>query len=320
MKFDGEASGSGNGFVHEALIYGSEQEFMDVAFPFVTEGISADEPTLVVVEDRHVENLRAALGGTPTGVTLYAVEQWYETSARTREKFARWAAEHADRGRARLIGEPPWAIGHEAQVRDWARHESVINVAFADQRVTFICPYDGQALPAEILGHARSTHPEIVDPDGASESAAYEDPLEFCRGLDAAVRRPRGEPAVELSFGSDSLSAVRRGIWSFAGTAGLDRPRADELMLAVNEIATNAVVHGRSPAMLRIWHVDGEVIVEVSDAGDGIRDVLAGQLMPSPSRPGGRGLWLSRLLCDAVEVRNGSGCTVALHANAPSAG
>ena len=47
----------------------------------------------------------------------------------------------------RLIGEPPWAIGHEAQVRDWARHESVINVAFADRQVTFICPYDAQALP-----------------------------------------------------------------------------------------------------------------------------------------------------------------------------
>ena len=99
MKFDGEASGLGNGFVHEALIYGSDQEFMDVAFPFVTEGISSDEPTLVAVQDRHVENLRAALGGIPTGVTLYAVEQWYETSARTREKVARWAAEHADRGR-----------------------------------------------------------------------------------------------------------------------------------------------------------------------------------------------------------------------------
>jgi anti-sigma regulatory factor (Ser/Thr protein kinase) len=320
MKLDREASGPGNGFVHEALIYGSDQEFMDVAFPFVTEGISSDEPTLVAVQDRHVENLRAALGGTPTGVKLFPVEQWYETSARTREKFARWAAEHADGGRTRLIGEPPWAIGHEAQVRDWARHESVINVAFADRQVTFICPYDAQSLPADVLGYARSTHPEIVDSDGVSESAAYENPLEFCRRLDAAVRRPRGEPSVELSFGPDGLSAVRRAMGSFAGAAGLDRTRAGELMLAVNEIATNAVVHGRSPATLRIWHADGEVIVEVSDEGDGIRDVLAGQLMPSPSRPGGRGLWLSRLLCDAVEVRNGSGCTVALHANAPSAG
>jgi anti-sigma regulatory factor (Ser/Thr protein kinase) len=320
MKLDRAASGPGNGFVHEALIYGSDQEFMDVAFPFVTEGISSDEPTLVAVQDRHVENLRAALGGTPTGVKLFPVEQWYETSARTREKFARWAAEHADGGRTRLIGEPPWAIGHEAQVRDWARHESVINVAFADRQVTFICPYDAQSLPADVLGYARSTHPEIVDSDGVFESAAYENPLEFCRRLDAAVRRPRGEPSVELSFGPDGLSAVRRAMGSFAGAAGLDRTRAGELMLAVNEIATNAVVHGRSPATLRIWHADGEVIVEVSDEGDGIRDVLAGQLMPSPSRPGGRGLWLSRLLCDAVEVRNGSGCTVALHANAPSAG
>jgi anti-sigma regulatory factor (Ser/Thr protein kinase) len=318
MNSDGGAFGPGNGFVHQALIYGSDREFMDVAFPFVTEGISADEPILVAVQDRHVENLRAALGGTPTGVTLYAVEQWYETSALTREKFARWADEHADRGRARLIGEPPWAIGHEAQVRDWARHESVINIAFADRRVTFICPYDAQALPGEVLGHAGSTHPKIVDSGGVAESDAYEDPLEFCRRLDAAVRRPGGEPSVELSFGPDGLSAVRRATGSFGRTAGLERTRADDLVLALDEIATNALVHGRSPATLRIWHEDGEVIVEVSDVGDGVRDVFAGQLKPSPNRPGGRGLWLCRLLCDAVEVRNGSGCTVSLHASVPA--
>ena len=56
------------------------------------------------------------------------------------------------------MGEPPWALGHKARVRDWARHESVVNVAFASLPVTFICPYDAQALPQEVLNHARK-HP-----------------------------------------------------------------------------------------------------------------------------------------------------------------
>jgi hypothetical protein len=45
---------------------------------------------------------------------------------------------------------------------------------------------------------------------------------------------------------------------------------------------------------------------------------LAGQLRPPTQGVGGRGLWLTRLLSDAVEIRNGNGCTVAIHATAPA--
>jgi anti-sigma regulatory factor (Ser/Thr protein kinase) len=323
MQFNGEASGPGNGFIHQALIYGSDEEFMDVAVPFIEGGLRSKQPTMVTVQGRHVDNLRAALGGTPAGVTFRPVEDWYETSARTREKFARWVAEETDAGhsqfqvngrRVRVISEPPWAVGREAQIRDWARHESVINVAFAGQPVTFLCPFDARVLPQEVIGHACATHPEIVDADGISASGSYEDPLVFCRRLDSAVKPHHGRPAMEVGFGLEDLPMVRRLIGSFATDAGLPESRADELVLAVNEIATNAVIHGRSPTTVRIWDADDEVVVEVADAGDGIRDVLAGQLTPPTAGLGGRGLWLTRLLCDAVELRNGTGCTVTMHA------
>jgi anti-sigma regulatory factor (Ser/Thr protein kinase) len=314
------------GFVHQALIYDSDEEFMDVVMPFIEEGVIAKEPTLVAVQERHVENLRAALGGAPAGVTLFSTEQWYDTSARTREKYARWVAENTNGSdkdhrrmdtRARLVGEPPWAIGHEAQVRDWARYESVLNVAFAEYPVTLICPYDASALPADIIRHARSTHPEIVDAEETMPSESYEDPVEFCRRLDSFVSPPPGVPDAEISFGLADLPAVRRTIGSLTIDAGLVRTKADEMVLAVNEIATNAVVHGRSPAALRIWRTGGEIIFEVSDSGEGIKDVLAGQLTPDVAGPGGRGLWLTRLVADAVEIRNGTGCTVTIHAAAP---
>jgi anti-sigma regulatory factor (Ser/Thr protein kinase) len=315
MQFSGEASVPNSGFTHQALVYGSDREFIDVAVPFVEAGLSEGQPTLVAVQDRHVENMRAALGDPAEGLTLCPVEDWYETSARTREKFSRWAAEQTDRGgRARLMGEPPWALGHEAQVRDWARHESVINVAFAGQPVTFVCPYDARALPEQVLGHARATHPEIVDADGVSASASYEDPIDFCRRIDSMAEAQHGEPEMELSFGLQELTGVRRTLWSFARDAGMAGWRADELVLAVNEITTNAVIHGEPPTTLRVWHGDDEIVVEVADAGDGIRDALAGQLTPPPTNLGGRGLWLTRLLSDAVDVRTGEGSAVTIRA------
>jgi anti-sigma regulatory factor (Ser/Thr protein kinase) len=316
MQWNGEASDPEAGFIHQAMIYGSDQEFMDVARPFIEDGLEMQEPTLVAVQDRHVESLRGALGGAPDGVTLYPVEDWYETSARTREKFARWAAERTERGgRVRLIGEPPWALGHEAQVRDWARHESVINVAFEDRPVTFICPYDARALPDQVLGHAHGTHPEIVDGAGTAPSPAYEDPLDFCARLDTSVDGPAAEPAIELEFNLEDLPTIRRVVGSFALDARLEVTRTEALVLAVNEITTNAVIHGRPPATVRLWNADGEVVVEVADRGDGIRDVLAGQLTPSTVSRDGRGLWMARQLSDAVEVSSDeTGCSVTLRA------
>jgi anti-sigma regulatory factor (Ser/Thr protein kinase) len=321
----GEASDPQRGFVHQALIYDSDQAFIDVSLSFVREGIEAGEPTLVAVQRRNVDNLREALGGAD-GVTLLSVEQWYETSARSRDKFARWASAHLTNGghkhrrrinRVRLIGEPPWAVGNDAQVRDWARHESVINVALDGLPVTFICPYDARELPDGIIEHARATHPEIVDQSGTVSSAAYEDPREFCRRLDSEVRAPYGTTVTELTFALGDLAAVRRVVESAVVGAGLPAARVGEMVLAVNEIATNAVIHGRPPAMLRVWKPEGELVFEVSDAGEGIRDVLAGQLGPAARGLSGRGLWLTRLLSDAVEVRNGDGCAVSIHATAP---
>jgi anti-sigma regulatory factor (Ser/Thr protein kinase) len=318
QKNNGEASAPDVAFVHSALIYASDEEFMEVALPFVEQGVTSGEPTLVAVQARNVENLRAALGGEPGGVTLLSTEEWYETSARTRDKFVRWTAERTGSERVRLIGEPPWAIGNAAQIRDWARYESVINVAFAGLPVTLICPYDVRRLPPQILEHARSTHPAIVGPDGGVPSETYEDPLEFCGRLNSQVEPPRGEPATALAFNLADLRGVRLLVTSMAIASGLPGSRADELALAVNEIASNALVHGSPPTCLRVWQRDGELICEVSDAGEGIKDVLVGQLRPPPEGIGGRGIWLARMVCDAVEIRNGAGCAVSIHATTPA--
>ena len=44
----------------------------------------------------------------------------------------------------------------------------------------------------------------------------------------------------------------------------------------------------------------------MSDSGAGIEDPLAGQLIPPLEGIGGRGIWLARMLSDAVEIRSGA--------------
>jgi anti-sigma regulatory factor (Ser/Thr protein kinase) len=120
------------------------------------------------------------------------------------------------------------------------------------------------------------------------------------------------DPAIEVQFGLADLGGIRHLVHRATLDAGLPEPKAEELVLAVNEITTNAVVHGRPPAVLRLWTSGEEVVCEISDAGPGIEDPLAGQLVPAPDRNAGRGLWLARLLCDAVEIRNEGGSVVSL--------
>jgi anti-sigma regulatory factor (Ser/Thr protein kinase) len=320
MASCGDGSRAASSFLHSALIYATDQEFMDVALPFVEHGIARSEPALVAAHGRNVENLRSALDAEPDAVTLLSVDEWYESAARTRDKFARWASERiGGHPRVRLIGEPPGETGNEAHVRDWARHESVINVAFAGMPVTFICPYDARALPVETIEHAQSTHPTIAAAEAWIESAGYQDPVQFCSRLNDRIKRPAGEPSIELEFGLADLGRIRQLVHGAAIDAGLPEERAEGFGLAVNEVATNAILHGRPPATLRIWESAEEVLCEVGDAGPGIDDPLAGQLVPPPDGIGGRGLWLARLVCDAVEIRSDGGSTVSLHMAAGAA-
>jgi len=127
------------------------------------------------------------------------------------------------------------------------------------------------------------------------------------------------EPQVDVEFGLADLADLRRTVTTRAKRVGLPKSRADELALAVNEVATNAIVHGAPPASLRIWARAREIVFEVTDAGPGIHDARAGRKRPAVDSLGGRGLWLARRLCDAIEIGNGTGCTVTMHAFAPAA-
>jgi anti-sigma regulatory factor (Ser/Thr protein kinase) len=112
-----------------------------------------------------------------------------------------------------------------------------------------------------------------------------------------------------MVFGLDDLPQVRRTTRQWAGQAGLVGDRAGDFVLAVHEVAANAVLYGSPVAQLVLRVAAGGVAeAEVSDRGCW----LPGAGPPAPVTRGGVGLRVVRMLCDEVEVRARSAGTTVL--------
>jgi anti-sigma regulatory factor (Ser/Thr protein kinase) len=109
------------------------------------------------------------------------------------------------------------------------------------------------------------------------------------------------------------LPEVRAEVRAHARAAGLSQARADDLVLAVSEVAANTLRHTPGPGVLRIWHDDTEIVCEIRDEGI-IADPMAGRRTPLPGALDGHGLWLVHQVCDLVELSSGAGgTTVRMH-------
>src|SRR6266481_5226802 len=80
-----------------------------------------------------------------------------------------------------------------------------------------------------------------------------------------------GTPILDQAFDAGSLYALRAAVAAHVSQAGLAPGRSDDLVIAVHELAANAVRHGAGHGRLRIWRSDQALLCEVSD--DGLPDV-----------------------------------------------
>jgi len=92
---------------------------------------------------------------------------------------------------------------------------------------------------------------------------------------------------------------ARRFVGDTVERWGLPGSTADDLVLMVSELVTNAVVHGRPPIELRLRHTGSHVVVEVLDGAT----FLPRRLRPTPDDEHGRGLQLVALLADRWGTR-----------------
>jgi anti-sigma regulatory factor (Ser/Thr protein kinase) len=303
--------GSG-GFRHEALLYAGTDDFLDGAVPFLRAGARAGDAMLVVVSAAKIELLREALGPDAADVTFADMSRVGSNPARIIPAW-RDFVDANPRQRLRGIGEPIWAGRSAAELVECQRHEALLNLAFAEtDGFTLLCPYDVDALDPAVIEKAHESHPMLAQAGSAFPSGRYVD----VGAVAAPFAEPLADPpdeAQRMGFDGDTLGAVRRLVAARAVAAGLSEERAEDLVLAVNEVATNSVVHGGGQGLVRIWADDDAVICDVSDRG-AITEPLVGRHRPPDGRVGGHGLWLVNQLCDLVQIRTfAGGGVVRLH-------
>ena len=304
-------------FCHDALFYAGDQGFVAWVAPLIRHAVDRGEAMLVVVSPEKIDLLRREVGATPGTIVFADMTGVGQNPARLLPLWSEFVSEHAqDTAALRGIGEPIWAERSPAELAECSRHEALLNLAFAEPTTSWslLCPYARDRLPADVLEEAERNHPHLVDDGIRRSSVAY-------RGLDD-VEQPFDEPlpeppasarVVRFGPGSDGLRAVRLDVIGVAHALELDPVRTADLVLVVNEIATNSVRHGGGSGVLRMWVEDGELLCEVRDAGV-IEDPLAGRSRPLADRGSGFGLWLANQLCDLVQIRSfSSGTTVRLH-------
>ncbi|MEU4765254.1 sensor histidine kinase [Actinosynnema sp. NPDC023794] len=288
-------------FVHEALLYRDDEDYLAGTVPFVRDGVAAGEPVLVAVPRHGIDLLRRALGGLAEQVEFLDMRRAGRNPGRIIPGvLTAFTDNNAATGRVRIIGEPIWPDRTELEYPACVQHEALINTAFEDRPAWILCPYDTANLAPEAVRDAETTHPVMVEGQQRRPSTGYREPFLIAEEFNRPLPSPPPN-ALTRRFDLDALGVTRRLVAAFAVETGLTADQVEDLVLAVNELTTNSVVHGGGFGTLLLWREGGAVVCEVRDAGR-IASPMVGRRNPGVDSRGGYGVMLVNLLCDLVRV------------------
>lgn len=297
------------------------------------------EQVALAVAPHTADALRHALGGNGDALHVLATTGQHtgsgQTAAMARARELRQLTARA--GRVTVLAE------HRSELDGpdgsfWTEFDAAVNVALADLPVGLTCFYPEMPLHLSVLDGARCNHPQVLVDGELRHNPDHRPPREVLERHPVPAPVLLGAPDLRLEFQAWQLQDVRRSVRALATASGFDDDRVDDVVLAVNEVATNAVEHGGSPrsgsgypgsgssgtgssgtgssgtkpsgtgAELSVWARSDGLVCEVHDRGP-LADPLPGLLAPHPSDPRGRGLWIARQLCDLLHVWTDGGGT-----------
>jgi anti-sigma regulatory factor (Ser/Thr protein kinase) len=126
------------------------------------------------------------------------------------------------------------------------------------------------------------------------------------------------EPAIlDQPFDGDSLYSVRAAVAAHASDAGIAENRVRDVVLAIHELAANAVRHGAGQGRVQLWVTGDGIRCEVTDPGPTpaqADDGRSNASYPDAARwpvEHGHGLWLVQKIADQASLQSGPSGTIA---------
>jgi anti-sigma regulatory factor (Ser/Thr protein kinase) len=286
-------------FVHPALFYRDDGEYLGGLVPFIRDGLDHGDPVAVAVPGGRLALLSGALGAAAREIRMIDMAEAGRNPGRIIPGVLRdFADRYPDRA-VRIVGEPVWPGRTEVEYPACAQHEALINLSFTGRDVTIVCPYDARALDNQVLEDARATHPTVWE-SGDCSTSEYFAPERVIADYNHRIHAPTDSPACTVDTHAD-LAAARRFLAAHAGQRGLAADRVGELCLMINELATNSLAYTSGGCTVRIWRAGDEIVCEVRDGGH-LTDPLAGRRPSPPDQIGGRGLLIVNQLADLVRT------------------
>ncbi|GAB7041528.1 MULTISPECIES: ATP-binding protein [Catenuloplanes] len=119
---------------------------------------------------------------------------------------------------------------------------------------------------------------------------------------------------LRTGFTITTLPALRRAVHRHAARSGLTGVVLYRFVVAVHEVAVNAVRHGGGSGRLELWRSGSALYCRITDDGSGgLNSTIH---CPPPDAASGRGMWLARNGTDSLLVHSGeSGTAVTLLAH-----
>lgn len=290
-------SPTSGGFVHPAVFYASDEEYLELLVPFVLDGLERGRPVAAAVPGDRLRLLRHGLGQAAGEVLLIDMEVEGRNPGRIIPGVLRRFADRHPGQHVHIIGEPVWAGRTEVEYPACAQHEALINLAFADRDATIACPYDTTALDDRVLADALASHPSVWETTGRHDSDHY--------APDAVISRynqPLDTAADAATLRVTTTAGIRRArhfATEWAHRLGLPAERTADLALITTELVVNSLRHTSGSCLLGIWRDGTHLVCAVQDEGR-LDDPLAGRRPADPEQEGGRGLLMINHLADLV--------------------
>lgn len=300
---------------HEALFFASQQALLEASVPWLRAGLDAGEVITLACDAEHNAALAAALGHHPA-VRVLPQERIYHKAVDAVAFYhdlitAPVAAGHP---RVRVLGEV--GFGTSARGREeWLLFEAVCHLALAPLPLWSVCAYYTPDLPQSLVDTARASHPWLRTTEGTAQNHDYVPPARLLNGAGPPLTTPNGEADTVALVHDGDLRELRHWLRDRLDDLDTSPVAADAVVLAVHEVAANALRHGRPPVRVTLWVNATHVLCDVTDRGPGITDPLSGYTPPDPFGlpEHGAGLWMTRRLCDEViTARSPTGFTVRL--------
>lgn len=167
--------------IHGALMYAGADDFATSAVTYLREGVARDERPLAVTSTQRIDRVRDGLGADANRVTFADWHDWYRSPTAALNGYRDYLNAQLARGarRVRILGEPVWRGRTPAEIKAWARYESLINIVFAAAPSVLLCPYNTRSVPRAVMAAAQRTHPRVQAGVKDEPSMDYLDAEEF---------------------------------------------------------------------------------------------------------------------------------------------